>query len=326
MARSRRAGPGARPSCPARPRNRSGGERRALLGGPSRKVANRRRSAHRAAWHRPGSPARPHEPSACRGGRHAVSRFRVRRVRPVPGARLCVPLLRVPRVGCAPPARCGGVALRPARRADWSRPRPRCAACCHGCQQHVEEPGARWRTFSLEPHEAAHPLTLLRAPVSTAEPPQARRPAAPGLFARTNPNCASPSAAHATRRHRSTPDACRPSWATQCSAGAPASWRNCCPRAPLAGARQIDPPPVPHRFCETLQAAKGGDVNSMELLSQMLNEGYGCQRDTTLVRNGRATEPRGGAARSRASLRAPSGALLAQRGTKPRRAAVRRRL
>jgi hypothetical protein len=41
---------------------------------------------------------------------------------------------------------------------------------------------------------------------------------------------------------------------------------------------------VPNRFCETLQAAKGGDVNSMELLSQMLNEGYGCQRDTTLVR------------------------------------------
>jgi hypothetical protein len=33
-----------------------------------------------------------------------------------------------------------------------------------------------------------------------------------------------------------------------------------------------------------MQAAKGGDVNSMELLSQMLNEGYGCQRDSTLVR------------------------------------------
>lgn len=39
------------------------------------------------------------------------------------------------------------------------------------------------------------------------------------------------------------------------------------------------------RFCETLQAAKGGDVNSMELLSQMLNEGYGCQRDSTMVRS-----------------------------------------
>ena len=38
------------------------------------------------------------------------------------------------------------------------------------------------------------------------------------------------------------------------------------------------------RFCEALQAAKGGDANSMELLAQMLNEGYGCSKDVAQAR------------------------------------------
>ena len=73
-----------------------------------------------------------------------------------------------------------------------------------------------------------------------------------------------------------------------------------------------------------MQAAKGGDVNSMELLSQMLNEGYGCQRDSTLVRSYRAGK-RGSSAGVLTPWR-PSlaGALLAQRGAEPRRAATRR--
>jgi hypothetical protein len=82
--------------------------------------------------------------------------------------------------------------------------------------------------------------------------------------------------------------------------------------------------PLP-RFCETMQAAKGGDVNSMELLSQMLNEGYGCQRDSTLVRLRCFKEAPGAVpACSRASLCMLAGALLAQRGAEPRRAATRR--
>ena len=32
-------------------------------------------------------------------------------------------------------------------------------------------------------------------------------------------------------------------------------------------------------YCETLRSAKQGDSNSMELLSQMLEEGYGCCAD-----------------------------------------------
>ncbi len=38
------------------------------------------------------------------------------------------------------------------------------------------------------------------------------------------------------------------------------------------------------RFCETLRAAKQGDANMMELLSQMLSEGYGCQADAEKAR------------------------------------------
>ena len=46
-----------------------------------------------------------------------------------------------------------------------------------------------------------------------------------------------------------------------------------------------------------MQAAKGGDVNSMELLSQMLNEGYGCQRDSTQARFWRSVAQSRGARR-----------------------------
>jgi TPR repeat protein len=37
-------------------------------------------------------------------------------------------------------------------------------------------------------------------------------------------------------------------------------------------------------YAETLAAAKGGEPQAMELLSQMLGEGYGCPRDAALAR------------------------------------------
>ena len=51
---------------------------------------------------------------------------------------------------------------------------------------------------------------------------------------------------------------------------------------------------LPRRFGETLQAAKGGDANSMELLAQMLSEGYGCQKDVAQARAGERTQTKGG--------------------------------
>jgi len=39
-----------------------------------------------------------------------------------------------------------------------------------------------------------------------------------------------------------------------------------------------------HRFCETLRLAKQGDANQMELLAQMLHEGYGCLQDEEKAR------------------------------------------
>jgi hypothetical protein len=71
-------------------------------------------------------------------------------------------------------------------------------------------------------------------------------------------------------------------------------------------------------------AAKGGDANMMELLSQMLTEGYGCQKDAAQARSAllRVCALHCCAAAALTRLPRRAGALLAQRGAQPRRAAA----
>jgi hypothetical protein len=71
------------------------------------------------------------------------------------------------------------------------------------------------------------------------------------------------------------------------------------------------------RYCETLLAAKGGDANSMELLAQMLQEGYGCPQDVAQARLAAAWHPRAGQVWPANS---PPAAPLT-RGLRPRRRA-----
>jgi hypothetical protein len=167
--------------------------------------------------------------------------------------------------------------------------------------EHFEETKNR---FALEAHDATHPLTALRAPASTADPPLVRsargQPGSCGTLIAPGgdrvgriASCADARRAAATlaaRRPAGRGGGQRRAALVRARARRAAAYNAQTmpppPRAlPLIAARAFPTSPLPrHRFCETLLAAKGGDANMMELLSQMLLEGYGCTKDTAQAR------------------------------------------